>query len=479
VADQTRCRRCGRVECKVPLVTSGALKHDDNCRPVCCPACAAVEDCNDHPEVDWLARYLTAEATIEEQQQENARATELVVGLRADVARIIEERAAAVQREAEAVAENKREGDARVAGIEAFEAGKDLYDGPATCGPDGFLGDCWVTGWRIGEAKTLRAKLDKALNERDAARKHAESAAAERDLVKFGDDPHGIGRKLTKENIDLRRERDAARKREAEGVEANRKLRREVTIAQEAARRRNLEIDALHYVWCDGGCASGTHRFEHRQPLSEEIVELAVRNTDRLVKWWRNKEYKAAWKLAPDHLRQQLNEAWTARAEAVARVETAERERDIARAVVPSEALRDADQRVDGFRVALADSERKRGEVERGAAAMRGVLEYMVERDIVPENLNVRGVHTDLLRQCPKCRTEDALKSTAGLDYVPRAELETQIERLRLREVVVDKLGRGLCIEPGCGEPARHHCYRHLGGIGGGESAKAPTGEGK
>lgn len=77
----------------------------------------------------------------------------------------------------------EREGAARVAGLEAFEAGASLDDGPATFGDDGFLGDCWITGWRIGEAKTLRAKLVAAERSRDEAR--GKLAEVERIITAF------------------------------------------------------------------------------------------------------------------------------------------------------------------------------------------------------------------------------------------------------------------------------------------------------
>lgn len=48
--------------------------------------------------------------------------------------------------------------------------------------------------------------------------------------------------------------------------------------------RKNLQLDALHYVWCDGACEGGTHR--HGGELTQEIVEEAERNTERLKRRW-------------------------------------------------------------------------------------------------------------------------------------------------------------------------------------------------
>lgn len=68
------------------------------------------------------------------------------------------------------------------------------------------------------------------------------------------------------------------------------KLRREVTMACENNSKRNRLLDGLHYVWCDGGCHSGVHRY-HDAPIDEELVSLVERNTKRLRGWWTN--YKA------------------------------------------------------------------------------------------------------------------------------------------------------------------------------------------
>lgn len=56
---------------------------------------------------------------------------------------------------------------------------------------------------------------------------------------------------------------------------------------QEAAQRKNRELDALHLVWCDGGCPSGVHRFQGGEVLvTEELVKTAERNTGRLRCWY-------------------------------------------------------------------------------------------------------------------------------------------------------------------------------------------------
>jgi hypothetical protein len=70
------------------------------------------------------------------------------------------------------------------------------------------------------------------------------------------------------------------------------KLRHEVTIAKGNNEARNRELDALHYVWCSGGCEGGTHRYGGApDDVTEEIVQLAERNTKRLRTWFES--YKA------------------------------------------------------------------------------------------------------------------------------------------------------------------------------------------
>ena len=59
---------------------------------------------------------------------------------------------------------------------------------------------------------------------------------------------------------------------------------------------KNLELDALYHVWCDGGCKGGTLRFTggHRGPLSEDVVKMAEENTRRLRRRWNNLKARKA-----------------------------------------------------------------------------------------------------------------------------------------------------------------------------------------
>ena len=64
-------------------------------------------------------------------------------------------------------------------------------------------------------------------------------------------------------------------------------LKTQVTYLNETLAKKNRELDALHYVWCDGGCKSGVHRY-HDEPISEEIVLEAEKQASRLRRWWNN-----------------------------------------------------------------------------------------------------------------------------------------------------------------------------------------------
>lgn len=67
----------------------------------------------------------------------------------------------------------------------------------------------------------------------------------------------------------------------------------ELTYIQGVLTRKNKELDALHYVWCSGGCPRGAARYSDEE-ITEEIVALAETNTKRLRAWFENRKTKAA-----------------------------------------------------------------------------------------------------------------------------------------------------------------------------------------
>ena len=65
----------------------------------------------------------------------------------------------------------------------------------------------------------------------------------------------------------------------------------EIRNMQEIATLRNKQMEALHMVWCSGGCAGGVG---DRDSLTREKVLEAVTYTRRLVSWWNNRAYRDA-----------------------------------------------------------------------------------------------------------------------------------------------------------------------------------------
>lgn len=71
-------------------------------------------------------------------------------------------------------------------------------------------------------------------------------------------------------------------------------LRDQIGWLQASARERNLQLAALHVVWCNGGCKGGVGC---RETVDESLVVEAERNVKRLRQWWENR--KSRLKPAP------------------------------------------------------------------------------------------------------------------------------------------------------------------------------------
>jgi len=69
-------------------------------------------------------------------------------------------------------------------------------------------------------------------------------------------------------------------------------------LANQIAITRTLRRanDALHYVWCNGGCDKGVHRYDDLGPdvITEELVQEAERNVARLRTYWTNRQFRQA-----------------------------------------------------------------------------------------------------------------------------------------------------------------------------------------
>jgi hypothetical protein len=108
--------------------------------------------------------------------------------------------------------------------------------------------------------------------------------------------------------------------KELESVVSNQ--RHQLKQHNEALRAKNRALDALHYVWCSGGCESGTHRYIDEK-VTEEIVRDAEYNVQRLRTWFinahpidavRDGNTYRSWKYPPWYWRLAMwltNIAWT------------------------------------------------------------------------------------------------------------------------------------------------------------------------
>jgi iron only hydrogenase large subunit-like protein len=70
--------------------------------------------------------------------------------------------------------------------------------------------------------------------------------------------------------------------------------KRQITNMRKCLEEKNKMLDALHYVWCDGGCIGGIHRYNAMKDveLTEEIVKKAESNTYRLRTWFINYKFR-------------------------------------------------------------------------------------------------------------------------------------------------------------------------------------------
>lgn len=69
-------------------------------------------------------------------------------------------------------------------------------------------------------------------------------------------------------------------------------LKYPVTLKDRALHARNVALDGMAWVWCDGGCHSGVFRFTDMK-LTDEMLAMIQRNTSRLQRWAANRDYRA------------------------------------------------------------------------------------------------------------------------------------------------------------------------------------------
>lgn len=70
--------------------------------------------------------------------------------------------------------------------------------------------------------------------------------------------------------------------------------KRELAQKDRTLAARSRQLDAMAWVWCDGGCPGGVLRHTTGD-LTEEIVAEAERNAARLRRWFDNAAFRAEW----------------------------------------------------------------------------------------------------------------------------------------------------------------------------------------
>ncbi len=69
------------------------------------------------------------------------------------------------------------------------------------------------------------------------------------------------------------------------------RLKRIIAEKDRLLHEKNLELDAMHYIWCSGGCIDGAHRWDGGE-LTRETLARARRAVHRMGLWLDNRETK-------------------------------------------------------------------------------------------------------------------------------------------------------------------------------------------
>lgn len=60
-------------------------------------------------------------------------------------------------------------------------------------------------------------------------------------------------------------------------------LKHDIYWKDEALHKKNLNLDAMNFVWCTGNCEKGVHRYCHGETPSEEALLYVLENVYRLL----------------------------------------------------------------------------------------------------------------------------------------------------------------------------------------------------
>jgi hypothetical protein len=65
------------------------------------------------------------------------------------------------------------------------------------------------------------------------------------------------------------------------------RMRMELLRLEGVLHAQNIKLDAMHWVWCTGACASGSHKWVHGE-LTEELVVTAENAVRRMRESYAN-----------------------------------------------------------------------------------------------------------------------------------------------------------------------------------------------
>jgi len=68
-------------------------------------------------------------------------------------------------------------------------------------------------------------------------------------------------------------------------------LKKEIGYKDEKLHQKNVVLDSLHHIWCNGGCDEGVHRYQDGE-ITEEMVQVAEKEVKRMRKWLENKTFR-------------------------------------------------------------------------------------------------------------------------------------------------------------------------------------------
>lgn len=69
------------------------------------------------------------------------------------------------------------------------------------------------------------------------------------------------------------------------------RMRMELLRLEGVLHAQNIKLDAMHWVWCTGGCATGSHKWVHGE-LTEELVFTAENAVRRMRESFTTIEYQ-------------------------------------------------------------------------------------------------------------------------------------------------------------------------------------------